>query len=112
MGHKGDADWSWIPKIKKVIKIPVILNGNVLTAQDVIRAFEETDADGVMIARGAIGNPWIFSEAKDLLTKGYITDSITEEKRIKTCLRHLKLAIEVKGDGGEYWNTVSIIPGI
>jgi tRNA-dihydrouridine synthase B len=98
MGHKGDADWSWIPKIKEVIKIPVILNGNVLTAQDVVRAFNETGADGVMIARGAIGNPWIFSEAKDLLTKGFITDSITEEKRIKFCLRHLKLAMEVKGD--------------
>jgi tRNA-dihydrouridine synthase B len=98
MGHKGDADWSWIPKIKEVVKIPVILNGNVLTAQDVVRAFAETDADGVMIARGAIGNPWIFSEAKDLLTKGYITDTIDEEKRILVCLRHLKLAIGVKGD--------------
>jgi len=98
MGHKGDADWSWIPKVKEAVSIPVILNGNVLTAYDVKRAFEETNADGVMIARGAIGNPWIFSEAKDLLTKGYITSDITIEKRISICLRHLKLAIEVKGD--------------
>jgi tRNA-dihydrouridine synthase B len=97
MGHKGDADWTWIPKIKEVIRIPVVLNGNVLTAHDVVRAFNETNADGVMIARGAIGNPWIFSEAKDLMTKGYITDSINEEKRIDVCLKHLKLAIEVKG---------------
>jgi tRNA-dihydrouridine synthase B len=97
MGHKGDADWSWIPKIKEVVDIPVVLNGNVLTAADVKRAFDETGADGVMVARGAIGNPWIFSEAKDLLTKGYITDQITEARRIEICLKHLKKAIEVKG---------------
>jgi tRNA-dihydrouridine synthase B len=97
MGHKGDADWSWIPKIKEVVDIPVVLNGNVLTAQDVKKAFDETNADGVMIARGAIGNPWIFSEAKDIMSLGYITDKITEEKRIETCLKHLKIAIEVKG---------------
>lgn len=97
MGHKGEADWSWIPRVKEVVKIPVVLNGNVLSAYDVKRAFEETGADGVMIARGAIGNPWIFSESKDLLTKGYITDKINEEKRVEICLKHLKLAIEVKG---------------
>ncbi|HSD64308.1 MAG TPA: tRNA-dihydrouridine synthase family protein, partial [Ignavibacteriaceae bacterium] len=67
MGHKGDAEWSWVPKIKETIGIPVVLNGNVLAADDVKRAFEETNADGVMIARGAIGNPWIFTEAKELL---------------------------------------------
>ncbi len=98
MGHKGDADWSWIPKIKNVVNIPVILNGNVLTAEDVKRAFDETGADGVMIARGAIGNPWIFKEAKELLNNGYISTIIDEELRIKTCLRHLYLAIGVKGE--------------
>jgi tRNA-dihydrouridine synthase B len=97
-GHKGDADWSWIPQIKEVVNIPVILNGNVLTAYDVKRAFEETGADGVMIARGAIGNPWIFKEAKELLSTGNISTIIDEDIRIKTCLRHLELAIMVKGE--------------
>jgi tRNA-dihydrouridine synthase B len=97
MGHKGDADWSWIPRVKEVVKIPVVLNGNVMTAHDVKKAFDETGADGVMIARGAIGNPWIFSEAKDLLKYGVITDAINEERKIDICLRHLRLAIEVKG---------------
>jgi len=97
-GHKGEADWSWIPQIKEVVNIPVILNGNVLTAQDVKNAFDETGADGIMIARGAIGNPWIFKEAKELLSTGTITTAIDEKMRIKTCLHHLELAIKVKGE--------------
>ena len=97
-GHKGEADWSWIPEIKNVVSIPVILNGNVLTAIDVKNAFDETGADGIMIARGAIGNPWIFKEAKELLTKGNIKTKIDDELRIKTCLRHLELAIKLKGE--------------
>ncbi len=97
-GHSGEADWSWIPRIKEVVSLPVILNGNVLTAQDVKRAFDETGADGIMIARGAIGNPWIFKEAKELLSTGNITTVIDEELKIKTCLRHLYLAIGVKGE--------------
>jgi tRNA-dihydrouridine synthase B len=97
-GHSGDADWSWIPRIKEVVSFPVILNGNVLTAQDVKKAFDETGADGVMIARGAIGNPWIFKEAKELLSTGSITTVVDEEMRIQTCLKHLKLAVKVKGE--------------
>ena len=96
--HNGDADWSWIPRIKEVVNIPVILNGNVLTAYDVKRAFDETGADGIMIARGAIGNPWIFTEAKELLSTGHISTIVDEEMRIKTCLKHLKLAVKVKGE--------------
>ena len=98
MGHKGEAYWEWIPRIKEVVDIPVVLNGDVLTPHDVKEAFDKTNADGVMIARGAIGNPWIFKEAKELLNDGYITTIIDEELRIKTCLRHLELAIKVKGE--------------
>ncbi|MCZ7611273.1 MAG: tRNA dihydrouridine synthase DusB [Ignavibacterium sp.] len=98
MGHKGDADWSWIPRVKESVSIPVVLNGNVLYPGDVKRAFRETNADGVMIARGAIGNPWIFLEAKEILSKGYIRTKIDDEMKIKTCLRHLDLAVEIKGE--------------
>ncbi|HKI77288.1 MAG TPA: tRNA dihydrouridine synthase DusB [Ignavibacteriaceae bacterium] len=97
MGHKGEADWEWIPRIKEVVKMPIGLNGNVMSAHDVKKAFEDTNADAVMIARGAIGNPWIFKEAKELMTTGNISTVIDEEMRIKTCLRHLELAINVKG---------------
>ena len=50
-GHSGEADWSWIPKIKEVVKIPIIVNGGIFTAHDAKRAFDETGADGVMVAR-------------------------------------------------------------
>ena len=98
MGHKGNADWSWIPKVKEAVSMPIALNGNVLDASDVKQAFNETGADAVMIARGAIGNPWIFLEAKEILTKGYISSNIDDEMKIKTCLRHLDLAIGIKGE--------------
>ncbi|HSP87196.1 MAG TPA: tRNA dihydrouridine synthase DusB [Ignavibacteriaceae bacterium] len=98
MGHKGEAYWEWIRKVKEAVKIPVVLNGNVLTAHDVKKAFDETDADGVMIARGAIGNPWIFEDAKQLLTQGYVNSLPDPSKRIKTTLRHLELAVKVKGE--------------
>jgi tRNA-dihydrouridine synthase B len=97
-GHSGIADWSWIPKIKEVVSIPVALNGSIFTADDVKKAFEETNADAIMIARGAIGNPWIFKETKELLFTGIVETVIDEELRIKTTLRHLKLAVEVKGE--------------
>jgi tRNA-dihydrouridine synthase B len=98
MGNRGEVDWSWIPKVKSIVNIPVVLNGNVLTAHDVKKAFDETAADAVMIARGAIGNPWIFREAKELLTHGTISLQVDFKERIKICLEHLKLSIDLKGE--------------
>jgi tRNA-dihydrouridine synthase B len=98
MGHKGDADWEWINKVKDVISIPVALNGSVMTAQDAFRAFQETDADAIMIARGAIGYPWIFKDAKRLLAGVPVDDEIPYEEKIRVCLRHLELATQVKGE--------------
>ena len=95
-GHNGDADWSWIPKIKEVVNIPVIVNGGIYTAEDVKAAFNQTNADGVMIARGAILHPWIFREAKFLLTKGILPPEVTFEERIETALKHLRYEIELK----------------
>lgn len=95
-GHNGEADWSWIPKVKEVVKIPVFLNGGVFTAYDVKKAFETTNADGVMIARGAIEKPWIFREAKELLEYGEIKLVDSPEFRFQTALRHLKYSLEIK----------------
>lgn len=96
-GHSGDADWTWIEKIKNVVSFPIILNGGIMNADDVVRAFKETPADAVMIARGAIGNPWVFSEAKQKLA-GIETQPTTYELKIKSCLKHMFLAINVKGE--------------
>ena len=97
-GHSGDPDWSWIPKIKEAVSIPVILNGGVFTPQDVRRAFDETGTDAVMIARGAIENPWIFREAKHYLRNGELLPPPTFRERIETAIEHLRLAVEYKGE--------------
>lgn len=96
--HKGEADWSWIPKVKQVVSIPVILNGDVKSAYDVKRAFDETGCDAVMIGRAAIGNPFIFREAKEYLRTGEIPPPPTPRERIEVCLKHLKMNISHKGD--------------
>ncbi len=97
-GHSGDPDWSWIPRIKQVVSIPIILNGGVNTPEDVKRAFDETGCDAVMIARGAIANPWVFREAKQLLATGCMPPPPTFDERIDTALRHLRLAVQIKGE--------------
>ena len=97
-GHSGDPDWSWIPKIREAVSIPVILNGGVMTPGDAQRAFAETGADGVMIARGAIANPWIFRETKYLMETGRLPEPPTFAERIETALRHLRLAVDIKGE--------------
>lgn len=96
-GMKGEADWSWLPLVKEIAKMPVILNGDILTPQDVKRAFDETGTDAVMVARGAIGNPFIFKNAIKLLDTGILQVEPTPEERIETCLEHLRLTIEYKG---------------
>ncbi|HBB26804.1 MAG TPA: tRNA dihydrouridine synthase DusB [Bacteroidetes bacterium] len=95
MGHDGEADWSWIPKIKEVVSFPVIVNGDVKTPEDVQRAFNETGADAVMIGRAAIGHPFIFKHAKQFMETGAYTP-VTPRERIETCLEHLRLDLEHK----------------
>ncbi|MEI7811913.1 MAG: tRNA dihydrouridine synthase DusB [Ignavibacteria bacterium] len=97
-GHTGAPEWEWINKIRDVVKIPVVLNGGVFTAEDVKKVFDTTNADGVMIARGAIANPWIFLEAKELLNQGFISTVLNREIRVMTALRHLKDSILIKGE--------------
>jgi len=97
-GHSGEVDWSFISKVKEEVSIPVVVNGGVFTAEDVQRAFNETGADGVMIARGAIQHPWIFREAKHLIETGSLLTKISLEERIETALRHLKYEIEYKDE--------------
>ena len=97
-GHTGKPDWSWIDKVKKKVDIPIILNGGVLTADDVMRAFSETNADAVMLARGVIGSPWIFREAREKMLYGEVKTVASIEERIKICLRHLRIFIEYRGE--------------
>jgi nifR3 family TIM-barrel protein len=64
MGHRGPADWSWARRAREAVAIPVIVNGDVWSAEDAVRALAETGCAGVMVGRAAIDHPWIFREAR------------------------------------------------
>ena len=97
MGHSGEADWSWIPRIKARVGIPVFLNGDVRTPEDAERAFAETGCDGVMIGRAAINNPFVFKQIKDYFATGFYRDPSFED-RCHLCLEHLEMSIQSKGE--------------
>ncbi|NIA14441.1 MAG: tRNA dihydrouridine synthase DusB [Nitrospiraceae bacterium] len=96
-GYKGEADWSWLEKVKAVISIPLIGNGDVRSPEDVRRMFD-TGCDGVMIGRAAIQNAWIFARAKHYLATGEHLPEPTLSERVELCLRHLRAAAEYKGE--------------
>jgi len=94
----GKADWSLIKILKEAVSIPVVGNGDVGTADDVKRMFEETGCDAVMIGRAALGNPWIFGEIKSIFEKTAFPSSPLVEDRISMCRRHLNLLVENRGE--------------
>ena len=98
-GNKGDADWSWIKRIKDAgIKIPVVLNGNVKTPEDVKFVFDNYEPDAVMIGQAAITNPWIFRQSKFYIKNGIQEEEPDIAERINICCEHLKLACGLKGE--------------
>lgn len=90
--YEGKADWDIIKKVKEAVKIPVIGNGDVFSAQDAIELNKLTKCDGIMVARGAMGNPWIFKQITQAL-KGEEVIYPSDEEKIEMSIRHLKLAI-------------------
>ena len=92
--YSGTADWDIIRKVKESVNIPVIGNGDVKSAEDVKRMFEETNVDGIMIGRGTLGNPWIFKQIEDELNgKDF---SISNQEKLDIILEHLNLMLEDK----------------
>ena len=96
-GHKGDAQWHWLEKVKAAVSIPIIGNGDVFEPEDVGRMFN-TGCDGVMIGRGAIQNPWLFQQAKHYLATGERLPDASPRERIALCIRHLRDSAEEKGE--------------
>lgn len=100
-GYTGHADWDVIAQCAQAVKIPVIGNGDIATGADVARRRRETKVRGVMIGRAAMGNPWVFREAKQYLQTGIQPAPPTVEQRFAFMLRHTRLAITSRRHGDE-----------
>jgi nifR3 family TIM-barrel protein len=98
MGHGGAADWSWARRAREVVSIPVIVNGDVRTANDCARALSLTDCQGVMIGRRAIEHPWIFREARARLDHTGKLPAPTLDERFAVCREHLLAMAEDRGE--------------
>ena len=96
--YSGKADWEIIRQVKEAVSIPVIGNGDVTSPERADAMVKETGCDGVMIARGAQGNPWIFSEMIEHERTGRIPSRPTNEEIRKMMLRHAKLQLQYKGE--------------
>lgn len=96
--YSGKADWDIIRQVKEAVSIPVIGNGDLLSAQDVIAMGEQTGCDGFMIGRGAQGNPWIFKQILHYFETGEHLEKPDMEEVSRMILRHAKMMLEFKGE--------------
>ena len=97
--YSGKADWSIIRDVKKAVSVPVLGNGDIRSGKDAIRMMDETGCDGVLAARAAEGNPWLFAEIKAaMLGENYVPP--TPQERVEMALRHFELEGQLHGERG------------
>lgn len=94
--YSGKADWDAIAELKDILTIPVIGNGDIYSAEDAIRMLEYTRCDGIMIARGALGNPWIFNQIEAYYNKQTSTNHPDYMEKLEQLIRHLDMMIVEK----------------
>jgi len=95
-GHTGAADWRWAARAREAVTIPVVVNGDVRSADDVVRALDETGCAGVMIGRAAITHPWIFREAR-ARRRGEVVVAPTERERAEVYRALLEANVAARG---------------
>ena len=96
--YSGKADWDIIRQVKEAVSIPVIGNGDVVSGESAIAMMKQTGCDGVMIGRGAQGNPWIFSELIEYERTGKMPERPSLEEIKNMMLRHAQLQLQYKGE--------------
>ncbi len=94
----GDVDLDAIKKVKEAVHIPVIGNGNIVDEESALKMFEYTGVDGIMIGRGAMGNPWIFHKIIHYLQTGEKLEKISNKQKLETIIKHIELEVEEKGE--------------
>ena len=99
--YTGEANWAEIAAVKKAVKIPIIGNGDIFTPEIAIRRLKESGCDGIMIARGAMGNPWIFSRTLHYLKTGVRLPEPGNSEIIETAIAHLYAVTEEKARQAE-----------
>lgn len=96
-GYSGNVDYEVIREVKKALSIPVIASGDIFSAQLAKKMFDETGCDGLAVARGALGDPWIFKEIKEFLKTGKIVPRPSLAEIVKVMLTHLDASIDFYG---------------
>jgi len=98
MRHDGAADWRWAARAQAAVQMPVVVNGDVRTGGDAVRALEETGCAAVMVGRGAVAHPWIFREARALLDGQPALPPPTVRERLELLTRHLQQNVAFRGE--------------
>jgi len=95
--YSGKADWSFIAKVKKALSIPVFGNGDVFEAEDALRLLELTNCDGVAVARGTLGNPWLIPRITKFLDTGVMDEAPNDVERLIVAFQHCLGLVQYKG---------------
>ncbi|GHV44240.1 tRNA-dihydrouridine synthase [Clostridia bacterium] len=97
-GYSGHADWDVIRRVVEAVRIPVVGNGDVTTAEGAVRMLAQTGCHAVMLGRGTLGNPWLIAQTAAALRGEAVPPNPTAEEKIALALRHVQTLIELKGE--------------
>ena len=101
-GYNGRAKWEWIAKVKQILSIPVIANGDIVSVESAVECLQLTGADGVMCSRGTLGYPFLVGEIDSFLKTGEVKPQANSIERLQCAKEHLQALGEYKGQRGIY----------